>query len=104
MYLGNKAPSTAIHQPADKCASSTEGMRALPAAIQYLRVAIENAEANQSLLHRRLELMLDPGPDDDSEKEGLTPAITIAGILDDLARRLNAVNARQLDLLDRLHV
>lgn len=99
MYISStKSPTLS-----DKCASSTEGMRALPAAIQYLRVAIENVEANQSALHSRLEPVLDSAGDD-GKSEGRPPAMKVADIVEDLARRLNAVSAQQRDLLDRLHV
>lgn len=74
-------------------------------AIKCLQAAIENIEGNQSALHGRLELLLDPTRNDDDGKDACRPpATTVANILDCFTRRLHAIGAQQRDILDRLHV
>lgn len=88
---------------AEDCAPPTE--YAVPAAVSELQSALSLLESNAERLNDRLMPVLS-GERNDSTKGSVRPihSVPLAGELTALVDRIEELNYRVLDALDRLHV
>jgi hypothetical protein len=78
---------------------------AVPATLGSLSEAISILESNAQRLHDRLDPVLSTEPSRDGEgKLRASNSVPLAEQLSNLVDRIESLNYRMLDVLDRLHV